>query len=173
MPATPKRQGREPRPDSVFLSEVLAGNIRAARSRERRSQTDLAGHMATLGHPWSRATVSEVERSGRTVSLDEFFALAIALGVTPTDLVTAHGQEVDLGTSRPAPANLVRLWLAGWIRVFLKEDDGRLSVQPNTPTVPPDPATTISEWMVSNDSPEETRAVVEGLVRATPWEGEQ
>jgi transcriptional regulator with XRE-family HTH domain len=132
----------------MFLSDVLAANIRAARSRDRRSQEDLAGRMRYLGHDWSRATVSEVERSGRSVSLDEFFALAMALGVSPVDLVMAHGANVDLGTSRPAPAPVMALWLSGRLRIFLDESLGgvQLSV---TRTDPPQPdmQQAIAEWM--------------------------
>ncbi len=149
MPATPKRQGREPQLGSVFLSDVLADNIRAARSRDRRSQEDLAERMRTMGFDWSRATVSQVERSGRSVSLDEFFALAIALGVTPSELVTGHNVEhVDLGVSRSVPPNLVRLWLAGRLRVFLNDrQGGRLAASLTDPQQPPEAGKVIAEWL--------------------------
>jgi transcriptional regulator with XRE-family HTH domain len=149
MPATPKRLGQEPLPGSVFLSDVLAANIRAARSRDRRSQEDLAGRMRYLGHDWSRATVSEVERSGRSVSLDEFFALAVALGEKPTELVMPHGStKVDLGLSSPAPGRAIMHWLSGAWRVFLDAGDGgpRVTVEMDDP-VTGEQSDTFTEWL--------------------------
>lgn len=108
----------------MFLSDALAANVRALRARNRWSQDHLAERMGWLGHDWTRATVSEVERSGRTVSLDEFFALALALGARPTEIVWPDRAHVDLGSeAHPVHPNFVAMWLSGRMRVSVNPDD--------------------------------------------------
>lgn len=110
MPATPSRQGRQSQPGSQFLSEIVASNARGARARLGLTQEDLAARMRWLGHEaWSRATVSEVERSGRSVTLDEFLSLGMALDAQPLDLLDPHQERVDLGI-----ALIPGYWLAEW-----------------------------------------------------------
>ncbi len=62
----------------------------ASRARRRLlelSQEEVADAMRLLGHPtWTRATVSEVERGGRTVGVSELVGLANALHASPRDL---------------------------------------------------------------------------------------
>jgi transcriptional regulator with XRE-family HTH domain len=91
MPATPRRAGREAPKGSRYPSEIVADNIRDHRSLRRVSQQQLADEMSRLGHGWWRATVSEVERAGRAVTVDELVALALALGVTVADLLDPAG----------------------------------------------------------------------------------
>lgn len=95
MPKTPKRAGLVPRPGSRFLSEVVASNIRAYRRRRDLTQDQLAERMEALGHGWARATVSEVERNGRSVSVDELAALAMVLEVLLGELVDPAGPDRD------------------------------------------------------------------------------
>lgn len=66
-------------------------------------QEDLAARMRHLRHDWSRATVSEVERSGRNVTVDELASLAIILGVAPGEPLDPEGLGValDLGMTGP------------------------------------------------------------------------
>src|SRR5918992_5014083 len=114
VPKTPKRAGRSPKPGSRFLSEVVADNIRAFRVLRRISQSDLAAAMHGHGHhTWSRATVSEVERYGRTVSIDELASAAVVLRVPlnrlldPFMLPEGAGDwlsDVDFGGSTAIPS---------------------------------------------------------------------
>jgi len=62
--------------------------------------------MLAAGHEqWSRSTVSEVERVGRSVSVDELVSLAACLEVTPADLLDPTGPDgrrtwpLDLGAA--------------------------------------------------------------------------
>lgn len=75
-------------------SEVLADNVRSHRTLRRQSQGDVAERMRALGQrTWSRQTVSEVERYGRAVTVDELWALALVLDVTPADLLDPVGLD--------------------------------------------------------------------------------
>lgn len=93
MPITPKRAGSRAPEGSRYASEVLADNIHGHRSLRRMSQQALADQMKALGHGWWRATVSEVERAGRTVTTDELLALALALDTTIADLLDPTGPD--------------------------------------------------------------------------------
>lgn len=87
--ATPKRQGRVAQPGSKFPSEILATNIRNRRKGLWGiSQSDLAERMHFFGFEgWHRATVSEIERGGRSISVDELIAVALCLGMPLFDLL--------------------------------------------------------------------------------------
>jgi Helix-turn-helix domain len=122
MPATPKRQGKEPQEGSRFPSEVIAANIRDHRVRERLSQEELAERMILLGHAtWSRATLSELERGGRVLSADELLSLAIALEKTPLELLDPTGidhevvEGVDYGVQAVVPVWVAHLWQRGLV----------------------------------------------------------
>ena len=69
------------------VGEIVAANIRAYRHLRKMEQAKLAGHMESLGFAWRRATVSELEREKRNVSLAEALALSLVLGVTIEDLL--------------------------------------------------------------------------------------
>jgi 8-oxo-dGTP pyrophosphatase MutT (NUDIX family)/transcriptional regulator with XRE-family HTH domain len=74
--------------------EVLARNIRAARSRADLSQQDLAARMQRLGYSaWLYQTVGNVERGKRRVTAEEILALALALGTTISALMSASDQD--------------------------------------------------------------------------------
>lgn len=134
VPKTPKRAERSPKPGSRFLSEVVADTIRAVRVLRRMSQSDLADEMRRLGHEtWSRAAVSDVERYGRRVSLDELASLAVVLRIPPGklldpfDLPPGGGDwlaDIDVGTPTPIPAGLVAFWASGELTVGVEPDGG-------------------------------------------------
>ena len=129
MPATPKRAGRTPKPGSKFLGEVVADNVRGQRSQRRLSQDSLAERIGWLGHSWSRATVSEVERNERTVTLDEFLALALVLGTRPDQLLLPQRGRVDVGGNlAPVNANFLESWLTGRIDAEANPEDGGESI---------------------------------------------
>jgi transcriptional regulator with XRE-family HTH domain len=118
MPATPKRAGRSARAGSRFPSEILGHNVRAYRDLGRLTQDDLAERMSALRFEWARATVSEVERAGRSVTADELFALAGCLQTTIAELLDPAGPlgklsyPVDIG----APENTWPSdWARGWV----------------------------------------------------------
>jgi hypothetical protein len=72
--------------------------------------------MVSLGHDWSRATVSEVERHGRSVDYDELIGLALALETTIAELGDPYGPgggggQIDLGVAQKQSAPVLHLWL--------------------------------------------------------------
>lgn len=67
---------------SLPARAVFGQNLRRARRLKDISQEDLA-----LGADLSRTYVSEVERGIRNVSIDNMEQLALAIGVTLSDLV--------------------------------------------------------------------------------------
>jgi transcriptional regulator with XRE-family HTH domain len=64
----------------MTYGDVLAENIRAARSRKRLGQADVVVRMRALGHDaWHRQTMGKVERGERRVTGEEILGLAYAL----------------------------------------------------------------------------------------------
>lgn len=98
---------RKPRRGTRFPSRVLGDNVRSLRQRWKLYQGDLAEVMNELGFAgWSRVTVSGVERGVRMTSVDELFALAVALKTHVVKLLDPHfsgdeGTGIDLGFPWP------------------------------------------------------------------------
>jgi hypothetical protein len=71
-----------------------------------------------------------------------FFALAIALGVPPAELLNPHGWRVDLGSAaNPVHPAFMGHWLAGRVRVEVDPEGDHSSFlvqfpQPETPSKP-------------------------------------
>jgi transcriptional regulator with XRE-family HTH domain len=113
--------------------EILADNIRAARSRRRITQASLARRMRALGYRWHFQTVGAVERGERTLAANELLGLSLALETTLDDLllppiagqyaVLPGGQYIGLPAGRrlPRPAD----WESAW-----DGDESRLSTGP-------------------------------------------
>lgn len=96
MPApTPRRAGRRP-PEGArarFVEDVLAANVRGFRLLRDLEQADVAERMNNLGHRWTPATVSEVERGRRNVTVPELLALVLALQASVDQLLDPRGPE--------------------------------------------------------------------------------
>lgn len=74
-------------------ADVLARNIRAARSRASLQQEPLATRMRALGYSsWQRQTVASVEKGRRRVSAEEILGLAVA---TETSIGALMAPAVD------------------------------------------------------------------------------
>lgn len=97
--------------------------------------------MTVVGHDnWSRATVSEVERGGRTVTVDELLALAMVLGVTIGDLLDPAGvdgratEDLDFTPDLPPhPVEEARAWVrskALYTLEHVEGDDWRVDIRP-------------------------------------------
>ena len=120
MATRSKKSDRKPTANARFLSQVLADNLRMSRTLLRLSQEEVSELMWQLGHDWKRATVSEVERNGRVVSIDEITSLALVLQRSIPDLLDPTGidrrgtGDLDFGGPRKPhtfPAEAVSEWL--------------------------------------------------------------
>jgi transcriptional regulator with XRE-family HTH domain len=113
------------------MSDVLADKVRAYRLLRRLEQADVAEGMNKLRHHWKAATVSEVERGQRNVTVDELLALGLVLETAPFALLDpvpitgGLGPDLDVGTATPLPTIWARRWLRGEVKAKLGErDDG-------------------------------------------------
>lgn len=65
----------------------VAQNVRAARMDSNLTQADLSARLAALGHPIPESSIGKLEKGTRKIDVDDFFALAVALEVSPLRLL--------------------------------------------------------------------------------------
>lgn len=104
-------------------SHAVATALRAIRTEQKLSLRALAAQMAGTDGALSHATLSEIERGDRRVSVDDLSALAAALDVSPVTLLlpvdrnpeAVHdlGQLAALTGTPPAPLGRVVDWVRG------------------------------------------------------------
>lgn len=75
----------------MAIADVVADNVRAYRLLRRLEQQDVADRMLSLGHRWKRATVSEVERGRRNVTVSELLGLVTVVGASINQLLDSRG----------------------------------------------------------------------------------
>jgi transcriptional regulator with XRE-family HTH domain len=125
VPKTPNRAKRTPHSEGRFPSQIVAANVRGLRALHDLSQDDLAEKMRHLRHnSWSRATVSEIEREDRSVTIDELASLAVVLNVGPGELFDPDrlGVHLDLGMTGPVRKNLASAWARRLLRITVEGD---------------------------------------------------
>lgn len=97
-------------------TDVLARNVRAARSRADLSQQALAERMRQLGFDaWLHQTAGNVERGKRGLRAEEILGLAYCLGTSAGQLMTPlpDDGQVELPSGMSLPAAAVRLVILG------------------------------------------------------------
>jgi len=79
------------------------------------SQTQLAGRTARVGTDrLSAYVVGQIERTTRqTIDIGDVLALALALDVTPADLLTETGYSIQVTDTVTVTSARLRAWLAG------------------------------------------------------------
>jgi transcriptional regulator with XRE-family HTH domain len=113
-------------------AHTIARNVRHHRRLRDLSQQQLADRMGVLGYPWSRATLSDVERHNRELTFDEVAALAVALGAKPLELLDPRGPRGDGGIDLTFgdrdlgfTSEFAWLWLLGeWDVSLERQEDG-------------------------------------------------
>lgn len=81
----------------THYAEVLARNVRSARTRIGREQESVAARMRALKYEyWTRQTVSKVERGDRRVLAEEIPGLAYALETTISALLAPRDEDKTL-----------------------------------------------------------------------------
>lgn len=91
---------------------------RARRLRRLKGWTaaELGERMASLGVPWDRSIVANLENGRRkSVSVNEWLALARALDVAPLTLLLPLGEadQIELFPGLPIHPDLARQWIVG------------------------------------------------------------
>jgi transcriptional regulator with XRE-family HTH domain len=87
------------------LDRLVGRNLRKLREELDLSQTDIAEGMAAAGFPvWRKATVADVERGARKVTLDELAGLA---DVTEHKLESFLAPDADLSTEAERRAKVL------------------------------------------------------------------
>jgi transcriptional regulator with XRE-family HTH domain len=94
------------------LGAILASNIKTARVLRRFEQQDLADRMRGLGYKWVRQTVGEAENSRRRLTVEETFALALALDTTVERLMMPQPWADEEADEKPVklPSGITFPW---------------------------------------------------------------
>ena len=114
-------------------AEVLARNIRAARTRKRLGQTTVVERMRALGFTsWHRPTLGNVERGERRVTAEEIFGLSEALETSIGALMTPVEDDkvVEFPSDAAVTVEHVRLSVRG-------QNDGAVQWNGDSPVFPP------------------------------------
>ena len=75
------------RVDLGVTGEVTRMNIKRVRRAKKLRLEDLSNRLAELGHPLSKASLSQIETGGRRIDVDDLASISTALGVSPVDLM--------------------------------------------------------------------------------------
>jgi transcriptional regulator with XRE-family HTH domain len=117
--------------------ETFQRRLPEARKAQGVSQRDLVARLAHIGHDMNQAAVTRIERGSRKVSVDEAFAIAVALDVAPLSLFLpiAGDEPVKLAPRREEAPAKARRWARGAVplhpanfRTYLEETSGEVSV---------------------------------------------
>lgn len=84
MPSSEKPKRRV---DLQATGHQVRQNIQRVRKASGLSHTALSQKMSEAGHQVSKTAVSEIENGARRVSADDLLAIAVALGVSPLELL--------------------------------------------------------------------------------------
>ncbi len=100
----------------VSPSDNVRQRVRAVRSRQRWSLAQLAERMGELGYPMDVSTIGKIERGQRGVSIDDVFALALALEVAVIHLCVPLSDDDRLAVTetRAMHPQLARRWARGF-----------------------------------------------------------
>jgi transcriptional regulator with XRE-family HTH domain len=109
---------RMPAKKALSPGQILAKQLKAARTRQGMNQQDVADLMARYGHPINRVTLAKIEAGStraRNVSLEEAIALAAVLSVPPEVFFFGLGSEdrVAVTPKMTVHPGLARKWLRG------------------------------------------------------------
>ncbi|MCB0927097.1 MAG: helix-turn-helix transcriptional regulator [Mycobacterium sp.] len=105
-----------PKPQVGETSLVVGKNCKRLRESLELTLAQLGERLAGVGHPMSTASLSELERGVRKVTVDDLTALAAALGVSPVGLLMPPSllenvEEVSVTGARGVVATQMLDWL--------------------------------------------------------------
>jgi transcriptional regulator with XRE-family HTH domain len=107
-------------------SEAAAEELRRVRMRKGWNQQQLADRLEELGTPIDQATISKIEKNRRRMTLDEVFAFAYALGVSPAALVLPRDSfsTVAITPTTEKTASETLDWLRGVLPLGVSDQAG-------------------------------------------------
>src|SRR5262249_10823753 len=140
--------------DPETPSQVFARRVRKIRAARGWNQRDLAKRLELLGYPLDAVTIAKIERAGREegevksrhkprrVTIDELFAFAAALGVSPIALLlpAVEGEAQDLPDIRISVAPTVTLeadFVVPWFFGAGALDEGSVPFYQDAANYPP------------------------------------
>lgn len=106
--------------------EILGRNVQRIREAQRLTYVALSNRLAELGRPVAVLGLRRIERGERRVDVDDLLALALALNVSPTDLIvpnTLDRHSFSVTPTVAAPASTVREFVRG--EMVIVEPAGR------------------------------------------------
>jgi transcriptional regulator with XRE-family HTH domain len=74
-------------------AERVSANIRQLRERQRLSLAGVSSRLRMVGRPMAASAVHKIENGERRVDVDDLVAFALALKVTPNDLLLPDVRE--------------------------------------------------------------------------------
>lgn len=104
------------------IKQVVADNIRRARTGRGMTTRDLSERLAKVGHPLDQSAISRVEGQRRRVDVEDLVGFALALNTSPSFLLAAVGPDpLDMEEDEPlialTPQVRVGAYFAGeWCR---------------------------------------------------------
>lgn len=106
----------KPRVALEASGQTVRDNVVRIRKSQGITLTQLSERLETLNHPISTSALSQIANGARRVDVDDLVALAIALNVSPVDLLMPQAGGPDelvriTGTQEPGPASVVREWM--------------------------------------------------------------
>lgn len=116
MPASPSQRqtGATPVEGHAFCEDIVGLNLKRLRTTLPGclSQADVAARMRHLGFTgWTQTMVSRLELLNRGVQLREVLGLALALSVSPADLLAPRDVGLDIGAAGQLPADVADDWI--------------------------------------------------------------
>jgi transcriptional regulator with XRE-family HTH domain len=95
-------------------SRIAGARLRELRQRRGLSPKHVAAEMTRAGVPWRPQTVLALEQGQRGLDVDELFALAVVVSVSPIALLTDMSEATTALTTRlEVPTAYALLWLLG------------------------------------------------------------
>ena len=92
-------------------SKVFAEQCKLIREARHLKQQDLADRLESIGLPMDRSAIAKIEASQRGITVDEVFAFAVALGVSPLALLVPRSdQRMSIAPAVEADVSEVVPW---------------------------------------------------------------
>lgn len=128
---TQRAHAEQPHAEGKDPADVVARNIKGYRHlRDGMTQAGLAERMTDLGFGWSEQVAGFAERGQRVIGVNELVALALALQVTPADLLDPTGpdrsrrDQLHVGAGIGVEPRRASLWMRDRLTIEIEWEGG-------------------------------------------------